>query len=146
MDLILFKCCDNFAYVGGHTLGFAHCSSFQNRIHNFDATDDVDPSMNPAFADSLRKACPAHNKVRSAGSAMDSTNTVFDNTYYKLLLQGKGLFSSDEALLTHRKTMELVARFADSQKAFERAFVKAMIRMSSLTGGDGVRLDCRVVT
>ncbi|OAY77844.1 Peroxidase 64 [Ananas comosus] len=136
----------SFSQRGGHTLGFAHCSSFQNRIHNFDATDDVDPSMNPAFADSLRKACPAHNKVRSAGSAMDSTNTVFDNTYYKLLLQGKGLFSSDEALLTHRKTMELVARFADSQKAFERAFVKAMIRMSSLTGGDGVRLDCRVVT
>nr|CAD1830552.1 unnamed protein product [Ananas comosus var. bracteatus] len=134
------------ALSGGHTLGFAHCSSFQNRIHNFDATDDVDPSMNPAFADSLRKACPAHNKVRSAGSAMDSTNTVFDNAYYKLLLQGKSLFSSDEALLTHPKTMELVARFADSQKAFERAFVKAMIRMSSLTGGDGVRLDCRVVT
>nr|CAD1830540.1 unnamed protein product [Ananas comosus var. bracteatus] len=134
------------ALSGGHTLGFAHCSSFQNRIHNFDSTNDVDPSMNPTFADSLRKACPAHNKVRSAGSAMDSTNTVFDNAYYELLLQGKGLFSSDEALLTHRKTMELVARFADSQKAFERAFVKAMIRMSSLTGGDGVRLDCRVVT
>ncbi|XP_072966429.1 peroxidase 64-like [Typha angustifolia] len=136
---------DLAALSGGHTLGFAHCSSFQNRIHNFDATNDIDPSLNPSFAARIRKSCPENNKVRSAGSTMDSTTTVFDNNYYKLLVSGMSLFSSDEALLTNAKTKELVSTFATSQEEFYKAFVKSIIRMSSLNGGDEVRLDCRVV-
>ncbi|RWV99646.1 hypothetical protein BHE74_00048846 [Ensete ventricosum] len=101
--------------------------------------------MNPGFAARLRKVCPAHNKVKNAGSAMDSTTTVFDNAYYKLLIQGKGLFSSDEALLTHPKTKQLASRFAASQQEFFEAFVKSMIRMGSIQGGQEVRKDCRVV-
>ena len=130
---------------GGHTLGFSHCSSFQNRIHNFDSSHDVDPSMNPGFAASLRKTCPAHNKVKNAGATLDSTTAVFDNAYYKLLVQGNSLFSSDQALLTNAKTKNLVSRFASSEEEFNRAFVKSMIKMSSLTGGQEVRLDCKVV-
>ncbi|TYH64682.1 hypothetical protein ES332_D06G002800v1 [Gossypium tomentosum] len=41
---------DLVALSGGHTLGFSHCSSFQNRIHKFNATVDVDPTMQPSFA------------------------------------------------------------------------------------------------
>lgn len=101
--------------------------------------------MNPSFAASLQKVCPAHNKVKNAGSTMDTTTTIFDNAYYKLLLQGKSLFSSDQALLTNPKTKGLVSKFACSQEAFNKAFVKSMIKMSKLTGGQEVRLDCRVV-
>ncbi|XP_010935150.1 peroxidase 64 [Elaeis guineensis] len=136
---------DLAALSGGHTLGFSHCSSFQNRIHKFDASHDVDPSMNPSFAASLQKVCPAHNKVKNAGSTMDTTTTIFDNAYYKLLLQGKSLFTSDQALLTNAKTKGLVSDFACSQEAFNKAFVKSMIKMSEITGGQEVRLDCRVV-
>ncbi|XVE56202.1 hypothetical protein DITRI_Ditri03aG0218800 [Diplodiscus trichospermus] len=133
------------ALSGGHTLGFAHCSSFQNRIHNFNATLDIDPTLKPSFAASLRSVCPAHNKVKNAGSPLDSSNFAFDNAYYKLLLQGKSIFSSDQALLTTPKTKALVSKFASSQQAFEKAFVKSMIKMGSLTGGQEIRLDCRVV-
>ncbi|XVE69686.1 hypothetical protein DITRI_Ditri10aG0010900 [Diplodiscus trichospermus] len=136
---------DLVALSGGHTLGFAHCSSFQNRIHNFNVTLDVDPTMNPSFAARLRSVCPAHNKAKNAGSPLDSSNLIFDNAYYKLLLQGKSIFSSDQALLTTPKTKALASKFASSQKAFEEAFVKSMIKMSSLTGGQEIRLDCRVV-
>ncbi|KAJ0967022.1 hypothetical protein J5N97_023939 [Dioscorea zingiberensis] len=136
---------DLVALSGGHTLGFSHCSSFQNRIHNFDGSHDIDPSLNPSFASSLRSVCPMHNKVKNAGATMDSTSASFDNTYYKLLLQGKSLFSSDQALLAHPKTKGLVSKFASSQGAFSQAFVKSMIKMSSLTGGQEVRLDCKVV-
>ncbi|XP_010941339.1 peroxidase 64 [Elaeis guineensis] len=136
---------DLVALSGGHTLGFSHCSSFQNRIHNFDASRDIDPSMNPSFAASLQKVCPAHNKVKNAGSTMDSTTTTFDNVYYKLLLQGKSLFSSDQALLTDPKTKGLASIFATSQEEFNEAFVNSMIKMSEITGGQEVRLDCRVV-
>lgn len=76
---------------------------------------------------------------------MDSTTTTFDNVYYKLLLQGKSLFSSDQALLTDPETKELVSIFATSQEAFNEAFVKSMIKMSVITGGQEVRLDCMVV-
>ncbi|KAE8729276.1 Peroxidase 64 [Hibiscus syriacus] len=109
----------NFAQRGGHTLGFSHCSSFQNRIHNFNATLDVDPTMQSSFAARLRSVFPAHNNVKNAGSALDSTNFVFDNAYYKLLLKGKSIFSSDQALLTAPKTKALVSKFASSEKAFE---------------------------
>ncbi|OMO87348.1 Plant peroxidase [Corchorus capsularis] len=136
---------DLVALSGGHTLGFSHCSSFQNRIHNFNATLDVDPTMNPSFAASLRSVCPAHNKVKNAGSPLDSSSFVFDNAYFKLLLQGKSIFSSDQALLTNPKTKALVTKFASSQEAFENAFVKSMIKMSSITGGQEIRLNCRVV-
>ncbi|KAJ3672385.1 hypothetical protein LUZ60_007106 [Juncus effusus] len=130
---------------GGHTLGFAHCSSFQNRIHNFNTLNDVDPSLNPSFASSLRKSCPVNNTAQNAGATMDATSKVFDNMYYKMLLQGMSLFSSDAALLTHPKTKGFITTFASSQEAFNLAFIKSMIRMSSLTGGQEVRRNCRVV-
>ncbi|MBA0625528.1 hypothetical protein Godav_003315 [Gossypium davidsonii] len=136
---------DLVALSGGHTLGFSHCSSFQNRIHKFNATVDVDPTMQPSFAAKLRSVCPAHNKAKNAGSPLDSSNLVFDNAYYKLLLQGKSIFSSDQALLTTPKTKALVSKFASFQEAFEKAFVTSMIKMSSLSGGQEIRLDCRVV-
>uniref|UniRef100_A0A2P2PL44 peroxidase n=1 Tax=Rhizophora mucronata TaxID=61149 RepID=A0A2P2PL44_RHIMU len=136
---------DLVALSGGHTLGFSHCSSFQNRIHNFNSTLDIDPTLNPSFAASLRQVCPMHNKVRKAGATMDSTATTFDNAYFKLLLQGQSLFSSDQALLTNPKTMAMVSKFASSKGKFEKAFVKSMIKMSSITGGQEIRLDCKVV-
>ncbi|XP_020676046.2 peroxidase 64 [Dendrobium catenatum] len=136
---------DLVALSGGHTLGFAHCSSFQNRIHNFNQSVDVDPSLSSSFAVGLRKICPAHNKVRSAGAGLDSTATIFDNAYFKLLLQGKSLFSSDQALLTNPRTKQLITQFASSQAKFNAEFVKSMVKMGSLKGGKEVRLDCRFV-
>ncbi|KAK7815082.1 peroxidase 64 [Quercus suber] len=116
---------DLVALSGGHTLGFAHCSSFQNRIHNFNASFDIDPSLQPSFAASLRSICLAHNKTKNAGATLDSTTATFDNVYYKLLLQGKSIFSSDQALLTTPKTKALVSKFASSQQEFDKAFVKS---------------------
>lgn len=102
--------------------------------------------MNPSFAASLRRVCPVHNKVKNAGATLDSSTTIFDNAYYKLLLQGKSLFSSDQALLTTPQTKSLVSKFASSNHEFEKAFVNSMIKMSSIGGnGQEIRLDCKVV-
>ncbi|XP_073285902.1 peroxidase 64 [Primulina huaijiensis] len=137
---------DLVALSGGHTLGFSHCSSFQNRIHNFNAKLEVDPSLNPSFAASLRQVCPVHNKVNNAGSFLDSTPTVFDNAYYKSLLQGKSIFSSDQALLTTSTTKALITKYATNQQEFFEGFIKSMIKMSSIGGGGNeIRLNCRVV-
>lgn len=76
---------------------------------------------------------------------MDPSSTSFDNTYYKLIFQQKALFSSDKALLDSSKTKNLVATFANSKDAFTKAFIKSMIKMSSITGGQEVRKNCKVV-
>ncbi|GLT34989.1 hypothetical protein SLA2020_094740 [Shorea laevis] len=138
---------DLVALSGGHTLGFSHCSSFQNRIHNFNDTLDIDPSLNPSFANSLRCVCPMYNKNKNAGSALDSTTFKFDNMYYKLLLQGKSILTSDQALRTDKTTRALVLKYARSEEEFEKAFVKSMIRMSKIRGHgpQEIRLNCRVV-
>lgn len=101
--------------------------------------------MRPSFATRLRTICPPNNKVKNAGATMDPSPTTFDNTYYKLVLQRKALFSSDQALLTTPFTKSLVYKFATSKKAFHQAFVKSIIKMSSLNGGQEVRKDCKVI-
>lgn len=132
--------------VGGHTLGFSHCSSFENRIRSFSNTIDVDPTMDRSFAATLTQVCPLNNKVKNAGAFLDSTPTQFDSAYFKLLVQGKSLFSSDQALLTSSITRPLVHKFAASKEEFFEAFVKSMIKMSSINGGGTeIRLDCRAV-
>ncbi|PWA39629.1 heme peroxidase [Artemisia annua] len=136
---------DLVALSGGHTLGFSHCSSFNNRIHNFNSTTDVDPSIHPSFAASLRSICPAKNNAKNAGVPMDPSSTSFDNTYYKLIFQQKALFSSDKALLDSPKTKNLAMKFASSKDAFTKAFIKSMIKMSSITGGQEIRKDCKMV-
>ncbi|KAJ0577357.1 putative peroxidase [Helianthus annuus] len=70
---------------GGYTFGFLHCSSFNNRIHNFNSTTDIDPSFHPSFAASLRRVCPAKNNAKKAGVAMDPSSSTFD----KYILQIK---------------------------------------------------------
>ncbi|KAL7604126.1 hypothetical protein Lser_V15G19495 [Lactuca serriola] len=136
---------DLAALSGGHTLGFSHCSSFNNRIHNFNSTLDIDPSLQPSFASSLRRFCTTKNNVNNAGVAMDPSSTSFDNTYYKLIFQHKVLFSSDNALLSTPKTKNLVSNFASSKDVFFKAFVKSMIKMSSINGGQEIRKNCRFV-
>ncbi|OIV93564.1 hypothetical protein TanjilG_04796 [Lupinus angustifolius] len=136
---------DLVALSGGHSLGFSHCSSFNSRIHNFDATHDIDPSLNPSFASKLKSICPLKNQAKNAGTTLDPSSTTFDNTYYKLILQGKSIFSSDQALVDTPKTKNLVSKFATSQDAFYKSFVKSMIKMSSINNGQEVRKDCRVV-
>ncbi|KAK4485167.1 hypothetical protein RD792_007780 [Penstemon davidsonii] len=134
---------DLVALSGGHTLGFSHCSSFQNRINNFNSTHEVDPSMHPSFAASLKSICPSKNKAKNAGTSMDPfSSTSFDNTYYKLILQKKALFSSDQALLTTPKTKKLVEKFASSKKAFHTTFANSMIKMSNINGGHEIRKGC----
>ncbi|XP_059294785.1 peroxidase 64-like [Lycium ferocissimum] len=135
---------DLVALSGGHTLGFSHCSSFSNRIHNFNTTHDVDPTLHPSLAATLKGICPLKNRAKNAGIPMDPSSTTFDNTYYKLILQKKSLFSSDQALLSIPKTKSLVSEFASSKEAFFKAFANSMIKMSSINGGREVRRVCRV--
>ncbi|KAE8655944.1 hypothetical protein F3Y22_tig00117012pilonHSYRG00026 [Hibiscus syriacus] len=89
----------------------------------------------------FKRICPIKNKVKNAGATLDPSSTTFDDTYFKLILQGKTLFSSYQALLTNSKTKGLVYKFASSKQSFNEAFVNSMIKISSLNGGQEIRKD-----
>ncbi|MBA0696594.1 hypothetical protein Goari_003135 [Gossypium aridum] len=81
---------------------------------------------------------------------MDPTSSLsFDNHYYDILLQKKGLFGSDAALLTNRNSSKIVTRLQRSRSSFFPAFAKSVKKMGAievLTGNAGeVRQNCRVV-
>ncbi|XP_031115255.1 peroxidase 66 [Ipomoea triloba] len=138
---------DMVALSGGHTLGFSHCSSFESRLRNFSPSQDTDPSMNPEFAETLKKKCPKPNKDKNAGEFLDSTAATFDNNYYKQIVAGNGVFGSDQALYNDYKTKWLVEMFADDQTLFFEEFVASMVMLGNvdiIEEGE-VRVNCRVV-
>ncbi|KAK8604594.1 hypothetical protein V6N13_099530 [Hibiscus sabdariffa] len=137
---------DMIALSGAHTLGFAHCGKFSNRIYNFSPRNPVDPTLNFQYAMQLRQMCPRNVDPRIAINMDPNTPRTFDNVYYKNLQQGKGLFTSDQVLFSDRRSRNTVNLFASSNAAFNQAFVAAMTklgRVGVLTGNQGeIRRDC----
>ncbi|KAJ9546009.1 hypothetical protein OSB04_025716 [Centaurea solstitialis] len=99
-DILTFTVRDVVFLVSAHTLGFAHCSCFQGRIHWFSATEEIDPTMKQSFAAKLRQIFSLHNSDRSAAVGIDPTSTLVDNRYFKEPLRGKDVLKSNEALLS----------------------------------------------
>uniref|UniRef100_J3L854 Peroxidase n=1 Tax=Oryza brachyantha TaxID=4533 RepID=J3L854_ORYBR len=131
---------DLVALSGGHTVGLAHCSSFEGRLF-----PRQDPAMNGTFARRLRRTCPAAGTDRRTVNDIRTPN-VFDNMYYVNLVNREGLFTSDQDLFSNAGTKPIVAKFAADQKAFFDQFAVSMVKMgqiSVLTGSQGqVRRNC----
>ncbi|KAK1311681.1 Peroxidase 52 [Acorus calamus] len=130
---------DLVALAGGHTLGFARCTSFRDRAYN-------DTNIDPAFAKALRGSCPRRggdNRLRS----LDPTPAKFDANYFKDLVGLKGLLHSDQQLFSGGSTDAIVRRYSDNYGVFAADFVKSMVRMGNikpLIGSQGeVRKNCR---
>lgn len=136
---------DMVALSGAHTIGQAHCSSIANRLSGNDST------LNPDYRDELIQECPLDGS--QAGSLIDNDPTppatVFDNRYYLNLLQGRGLFFSDQVLHEDAATSATVEAYAGDQSLFFADFITAMLKMGRinvLTGTDGeIRTNCHVV-
>ncbi|KAF8642160.1 hypothetical protein HU200_067421 [Digitaria exilis] len=131
---------DLVALSGGHTIGLGHCTSFEGRLF-----PRPDATMNATFAGQLKKTCPVKGTDRR--TALDvRTPNAFDNKYYVNLVNREGLFTSDQDLFTNPATRPLVARFAQSQKAFFDQFAFSMVKMGQikvLTGSQGqIRTNC----
>jgi len=76
------------------------------------------------------------------------SSSTFDNDYYSILIQNKGLFQSDAALLTAKVSRNIVNELTKQDKFFTE-FGQSMKRMGAievLTGSDGeIRTKCSVV-
>jgi peroxidase len=134
---------------GSHSIGVSHCSSFSNRLRNFSATNDQDPSLNPSFAASLRNQCPVSPQADPPVVNDIQTATTLDNKYYVNLKYQKGLLTSDQTLFDSPLTRKLVVNNAKYGSVWAKKFGAATVRMGAidvLTGKQGeIRKNCRLV-
>ncbi|XP_041019447.1 peroxidase 16-like [Juglans microcarpa x Juglans regia] len=140
---------DLIALSGAHTIGFAHCRLFFDRIHNFESSNRIDPTLDPAYGKYLREVCPKNIDPRLVIDMDPNTPRKFDNMYYKNLQQGMGLFTSDQSLFTDKRSRKIVNLFASNNTAFEKAFVAAITKLGRVgvrTGNQGeIRHNCAMV-
>ncbi|KAI4301331.1 hypothetical protein L6164_034619 [Bauhinia variegata] len=140
---------DLIVLSGGHTIGLGHCFLFRSRLYNFTGRGDQDPSLDPTYAASLKTQCPNNNNDFTSFVEMDpKSSTNFDTLYYSNLLQNKGLFTSDAALLTNNDAKNAVKQLLKTERFFN-AFANSMERMGVigvLTGSAGeIRKKCWLV-
>ncbi|KAB2002387.1 hypothetical protein ES319_D11G063300v1 [Gossypium barbadense] len=141
---------DLVALSGSHTIGFARCTRFRERLYNQSGNGKPDNTLDQSYASQLRRNCP-----RSGGDQnqffLDFVSPIkFDNSYFKNLMANKGLLNSDQVLFTKNgESRELVKTYAYNQELFFQQFAKSMIKMgniSPLTGYRGeIRQDCRKI-
>lgn len=132
---------------GAHTIGRAHCGSFSIRLYNNSGVGDTDPSLDPDYAAHLKTICSPSDRKTEVPMDPD-TPLVFDNNYYNLLKENKGLFRSDAALLVGNEGIGIVNELSKG-KDFSERFVKSMVKLVELdvlTGSDGeIRKNCHFV-
>ncbi|KAM2014287.1 hypothetical protein ACFX16_044962 [Malus domestica] len=137
---------DVIALSGAHTLGFSHCNRFSDRLYNFSPSSTVDPSLNPDYAKQLMATCPIAVDPNIVMTLDPDTPFAFDNAYYRHLVAGKGLLSSDQVLFSDSASRSTVLNFANNADNFNGAFVTAMRKLGRVgvkTGNQGeIRRDC----
>ncbi|KAL1830972.1 hypothetical protein ACET3Z_000623 [Daucus carota] len=136
---------DMIALSGAHTLGVSRCDQFSNRLHSFSSSFKTDPSLDPEYAQQLIDACPKEDSGAFFPLDLETPRT-FDNSYFKNLVAGKGLLSSDQVLFSDPASRTSVRDFASSPGDFNAAFTTAMKKLgrSGVKTGDRgqVRKDC----
>ncbi|KAF9608683.1 hypothetical protein IFM89_010467 [Coptis chinensis] len=141
---------DMVVLSGGHTIGFAQCFTFKNRLFNFEGSSKPDPSLDSSLLNNLQSQCPNQDSSDTNLAPLDPvTINKFDNVYYKNLITGSGLLQSDQALMKDSSTASLVNKYSKYPYLFSKDFGASMVKLASvgvLTGGEGeIRKNCRLV-
>lgn len=141
---------DMVTLSGAHTIGRAHCTSFSTRLYSFNTTTNQDPTLDSQYASQLKQKCPQGSTNTNLVVPMDpSSPNVMDVGYYNDILANRGLFTSDQTLLTNSATANQVNQNAMNTFVWGSKFAAAMVKMGQigvLTGGAGeVRLNCRKI-
>jgi peroxidase len=146
--LLLLYICE-----GAHTFGRAKCALFSNRLYNFNGTGSPDSTLEANMLADLQNLCPQNGNGNITAVLDRHSPDIFDNHYFKNLLNGKGLLSSDQILFSSNEatltTKPLVQSYSNNIFLFYEDFVKSMIKMGNIspkTGSVGqIRKNCRVI-
>lgn len=134
--------------AGAHTLGRSHCTSFSNRLYNFNSNSSVDPTLDPTYASQLKQQCPQGGGANLV-VPMDASPAVTDTAYYRAVATNRGLFTSDQTLWTDQQTRMQVFQNIQNPFLWRSKFALAMVNMGKigvLTGNAGeIRKNCRVI-
>ncbi|KAK3432051.1 hypothetical protein EUGRSUZ_E04056 [Eucalyptus grandis] len=134
------------ALLGAHSVGRTHCVKLVQRLY-----PEVDPALNPDHVEHMLYKCPdpipdpkAVQYVRNDRG----TPMIFDNNYYRNILDNKGLLLVDHQLAVDKRTKPYVKKMAKSQNYFFKEFARALTTLSEnnpLTGDKGeIRRQCNV--
>ncbi|KAE8729400.1 Peroxidase 60 [Hibiscus syriacus] len=141
---------DMVLLLGGHTIGFTHCSFIKERLYNFGDSRKADPTMDPSLAEQLRSICPENSEADAAVSLdQNLTSTfVFDNSSYNQTKNHRGILGIDQALALDPLTSNIVA-YLTTGNDFTARFEQAMVKLGAvevLTDSQGeIRKSCRLV-
>ncbi|PIM98972.1 Peroxidase [Handroanthus impetiginosus] len=134
---------DMVALSGAHTIGQAQCFLFRDRIYS-NGTD-----IDAGFANTRRRQCPQSGGDRNLAPLDLVTPNLFDNSYFRNLMQRRGLLQSDQVLFSGGSTDSIVSEYSRNPRTFASDFANAMIKMSEidpLTGQNGIiRRICSAV-
>ncbi|TYJ04134.1 hypothetical protein E1A91_A12G073500v1 [Gossypium mustelinum] len=135
---------------GAHTIGFAQCFTFKQRLFNFGGSGKPDPDLEASLLKGLQTVCPDQVDSDTTLVPLDSVTTNrFDNSYYRNLVNSSGLLQSDHVLSTDNRTASMVLSYSRYPYLFLKDFGASMVKMANigvLTGQDGeIRKNCKVV-
>ncbi|KAI3675274.1 hypothetical protein L1987_84862 [Smallanthus sonchifolius] len=131
---------DVVALSGAHTIGLAQCFTFKHRLFDFKGTGQPDPKLDSS-------ACPNVDNSNTNLNSLDMVTTyMFDNAYYRNLVNNAGLLESDQALMSDPRTASMVNDYSMYPYLFYRDFSTSMVKLGNIaviTGLNGeVRKKC----
>ncbi|XP_027362832.1 peroxidase 28-like [Abrus precatorius] len=136
--------------LGAHSVGYAHCDVFVERLNNFQKSGKPDPELPGPVINELKGECkdPGTPQYRNPPVSFDETPTLLDNLFFKNLVERKkSLLITDSHLIADLRTTPIVQQMAADAELFRKRFAEVMVKLSSLnvlTGNDGeVRKICR---
>ncbi|KAI3868117.1 hypothetical protein MKX03_035333 [Papaver bracteatum] len=144
---------DVVALSGAHTIGLAKCATFSTRLVNFSGSGAPDQTMHTDMVTDLQSVCPQNGDGNKTVALDRNSTDLFDNHYFKNLLEKKGLLFSDQVLYSSDSaaatTKSIVESYSNDSQLFFLNFATSMFKMgniSPLTGTNGeIRKNCRVV-
>lgn len=138
-----------YKFIGGHTIGVAHCSFVMDRLYNFQNTQQPDPSMDPKLVQELRLKCPKDSSIDgiiNLDQNFTGSNTM-DISFYKQINFHRGILNIDQQLAIDGMTSKMVTDIANGNNFLAR-FGQAMVNLGSVRllskAKDGeIRKSCR---
>ncbi|KAL6291752.1 hypothetical protein ACE6H2_009262 [Prunus campanulata] len=127
--------------------GFEVIDSAKARL---EANIKAGPKLRPPVRCSVEAAMPQGNTSPNLVVPMNPASpAVTDTSYYTYILTNRGLFTSDQTLLTNSATANQVNQNAKMPFLWRTKFASAMVKMGKLevlTGNAGeIRANCRVI-
>ncbi|XP_078175822.1 peroxidase 56-like [Carex rostrata] len=142
---------DQLVLSGGHTLGTSHCSSFSDRLYDFNNTKKADPRIDKFYRQKLEVKCKPNDQTTLVEIDPGSFRT-FDTSYFKHLAKRRSLFFSDDTLMLDPVNKAYILRQANNSTdttEFFADFAVSMVKMGNiqvLTGTQGeIRKHCALV-